>query len=124
MKSKTSDDWDPVTGPQILCSFSIVDYSKKYKVATEEIDLEEMYEIRPRLYLNMPDLKIKEFQCKVTILGLRELVSPGILPIRKAFVKFNLKSLLKAEQAKGVEDIKTQPKEGGSNPNLKTKIEF
>lgn len=60
----------------------------------------------------------------MTVLGLRELVSPGILPIRKAFVKFNLKSLMKAEIAKGVEDVKTQPKEPGSNPNLKTKIEF
>ena len=91
---------------------------------TDDINLEKIHQIRPGIHLNMPDLKIKEFQCKVTILGLRELVSPGILPIRKAFVKFNLKSLLKAENAKGVEDIKTQPKEGGSNPNLKTKIEF
>lgn len=102
-----SDDWDPETGPAILCSFSIVDYSKKYKVPTEDIDLEVMKEIRPGIYLNMPDLKIKEFKCKVNILGLRELVSPGILPIRKSFVKFNLKSLLKAETAKGVDNVQT-----------------
>ena len=31
---------------------------------------------------------------------------------------------MKAETAKGVDDIKTQPKESGCNPNLKTKIEF
>ena len=33
-----TDEWDPETGPSILCSFSIVDYSKKYKVATEDIE--------------------------------------------------------------------------------------
>ena len=91
---------------------------------TEEINLEVVHEIKPGVRLNMPDLKIKEFKCKVTVLGLRELVSPGILPIRKSYVKFNLKSLLKAETAKGVENIQTLPKEPGSNPNIKTKIEF
>lgn len=102
-----SDEWDKETGPAILCSFSIVDYSKKYKVQTEDIDLEKIHEIKPGsgIYLHMPDLKIKEFKCKINILGLRELVSPGILPIRKSYVKFNLKSLLKAETAKGVENI-------------------
>lgn len=124
VKKKSTDPWDPETGPSLLCSFSIVDYSKKYKVPTEDINLEKVHQIREGVFLNMPDLKIKEFKCKVTILGLRELVSPGILPIRKSFVKFNLKSLLKAETAKGVDNIQTLPKEGGPNPNLRTKIEF
>ena len=61
IKNKMNDEWDPETGPSILCSFSIVDYSKKYKVPTEEIDLEVKHQIRPGIYLNMPDLKIKEF---------------------------------------------------------------
>jgi hypothetical protein len=53
----------------------------------------------------MPDLRIKEFACTIMVLGLRELVSNGILPIRKAFVKFNLKSLLKSEMAKAVSNL-------------------
>lgn len=97
VKRRTKDPWDPVTGPSLLLSFSIVDINKKFRVHTEDIKLEEMYIIRPGVPLGMPDLKIKEFKCKITITGMRELVSPGILPIRKAFVKFNLKSLLKAE---------------------------
>ena len=61
IKQKMKDEWDPVTGPSILCSFSIVEYSKKYKYPTEDISLEKMYKIREGLFLNMPDLKIKEF---------------------------------------------------------------
>ena len=67
---------------------------------------------------------MREFQVSLNVLGMRGLQSPGILPVKKAFVKFNLKSLLKAETAKGVDNIQTLPKQGGSNPNLKTKIEF
>ena len=44
----------------------------------------------------MPDLKLREFKCDIVCLGLRELVSPGLLPINKAYVNFNLKSLMSA----------------------------
>jgi len=42
----------------------------------------------------MPSLDINEFKCEIVVLGLRELVSGGLLPIKKAYVKFGLKSLL------------------------------
>lgn len=48
---------------------------------------------------------MEEFKCEIMALGLRELVSKGLLPVRKAFVKFNLKSLLPPEQAKAIENI-------------------
>ena len=57
----------------------------------------------------MPDLKIQEFKCQVLVLGLRGLVPNGLLPIRKAFIKFNLRSLLSPEKAGAVENILTQP---------------
>lgn len=66
----------------------------------------------------MPDLKHDDFKCEIVVLGLRGLVSTGILPVRKAFVRFSLKSLLPSDQAKAVDDIQTLPKESGSNPNI------
>jgi hypothetical protein len=45
----------------------------------------------------MPNLGIKEYKCEIVILGLRNLVSTGLLPVNKAYVKFNLKSLLPSD---------------------------
>ena len=70
----------------------------------------------------MPSLDINEFKCEIVVLGLRELVSGGLLPIKKAFVKFWLKSLLAPDQAKAVANITTLPKETGSNPTIRTTI--
>jgi hypothetical protein len=53
----------------------------------------------------MPNLNISEFKCEILVLGLRNLVSTGLLPVRKAYVKFNLKSLLPPAAAKAVENI-------------------
>jgi hypothetical protein len=39
-------------------------------------------------------IEFKEFQVNMLILGMRNLASPGILPVKKAFVKFNIKSLV------------------------------
>ena len=72
----------------------------------------------------MPPITMREYQCEIMALGLRNLLSTGLLPIRKAFVKFNLKSVLPPEQGDAVENIKTKPKEGGSNPNLNSVISF
>ena len=67
---------------------------------------------------------MSEFKCEIMVLGLRDLVSNGLLPIKKAYVKFNLKSLLPPEQAKAVENIQTQPKASGSNPSIRTTLQF
>ena len=72
----------------------------------------------------MPDLSFAEFKCDIIVLGLRKLVSTGLLPVRKAFVKFNLKSLLPPSLANAVDNIVTQPKDGGPNPNIKTTLQF
>jgi hypothetical protein len=63
-----------------------------------------------------------EYKVEIICLGLRDLISSGFLPINKAFVKFNLKSLLPAGKAKAVQNIETQPKERGSDPNIRTTI--
>lgn len=60
----------------------------------------------------------------INVLGLRSLVSAGMLPVRKAFVKFSVKSLLPSEKAKAVPDIFTIPDEAGENPNIRTCLEI
>ena len=98
------------TKRRLLIAFSIVDYDFNYMVPSNKIELEKKFKIaddrngKPIFY-PMPDLRIKEFACTIMVLGLIELVSNGILPIRKAFVKFNLKSLLKSEMAKAVSNL-------------------
>ena len=58
------------------------------------------------------------------MLGLRELQSAGLLPVKKAYVKFRIKSLLPPDQANAIEDVQTEPGEKGPNPNLKTNFQF
>ena len=72
----------------------------------------------------MPDPCIAEYKCDIIVLGLRNLIPTGILPIRKPFVKFNLKSLLPLKSARAVDDIATEPKETGPNPNIRATLQF
>lgn len=50
----------------------------------------------------MPDLCFDQMQIDINVLGLRDLLSTGLLPVRKAFVKFSVKSLLPPSKAKAV----------------------
>ena len=79
--------WHPVKmrqdGPpqgEILVSFSIVAADFIF-----ERDSRKLIEQK---------VNTEEFQIDINILGLRELQSSGILPVKKAFVSFNLKSLV------------------------------
>ena len=46
------------------------------------------------------------------------------MPVKKPFVRFNLRSLLPPEKAQAVTNIKTNPSATGSNPNINTMINF
>lgn len=70
----------PVCG-EILLSFVVVPDEYKYSVAACDLDLASR-------------VKSAEMDVNMLILGLRNLQSPGILPVKKAFVKFNVKSLV------------------------------
>lgn len=48
-----------------------------------------------------------EFVIDINILGLRNLQSVGILPVKKAFIVFNLKSLVPPEDGTAIDNIKT-----------------
>ena len=99
---------EPVTG-QILVSFSVLDPKKKF--------LNSIYDIR----LRPP---CEDYEVTINVLGLRELQSPGILPVRKAFINFNLRSLYSPTKAHAIANIETQPSSTGCNPTISTVIRF
>jgi hypothetical protein len=70
----------------MLVSFSIVNDDFTYKI--------------PINYLKLTDeIDYKEYEVEINVLGLRELESFGLLPVKKPFIKFNLRSLLPPEKA-------------------------
>lgn len=94
---------------EILVSFSIVVDDFNYKVPLNYIKLRDQVET-------------PEFQVDINILGLRDLQSVGILPVKKAFIIFNMKSLVPPEDGTALENVKTQPGAPGSNPTINTLI--
>lgn len=103
-------DKEPPCG-QMLISFSVVVDDFSYKI--------------PINYLKLTDeIEYKDFNCEINILGLRSLESFGLMPVKKPFIKFNLRSLLPPEKAQAVTNIKTQPSSAGNNPNINTMISF
>ena len=100
---------DPSCG-QILCSFTVLDAGKEFTIPDEEVDIKSK-------------VLSKEYSVMLNVLGLRDLKSAGLLPVQKAFVQFDLKSLLPAGTA-GMENKRTLPNKTGSNPNITTVIEF
>mmetsp|Transcript_20973 Transcript_20973/g.32509 ORF Transcript_20973/g.32509 Transcript_20973/m.32509 type:complete len:139 (+) Transcript_20973:2093-2509(+) len=88
------------------------------------MELERLMTTPEGIPMSMPNLNISEFKVEIIVLGLRQLVSNGLLPIKKAYVKFNVKSLLPGSAAKAVENISTTPRDPGPNPNLRTTLQF
>ena len=66
---------------EILVSFAVAEIDYNFLLPAPSVDLRARVEF-------------KEMDCNMLILGLRELQSPGILPVKKAFVQFNIKSLV------------------------------
>lgn len=101
-------DEEPAMG-QILVSFNILDPGYQFS--------ESLYSIR----LAPPT---DDYEITINVLGLRSLESPGILPVRKAFINFMLRSLLPPHKAQAVENISTQPSATGKNPTISTVVKF
>lgn len=104
----------------VLASFSIHDFSHHFIVPTDKLTLNILPKIEkiPKNY--MFDLQIEPYNININVLGLRSLVSPGLLPVKKPYIKFAVKSLLPSEQAKALQDVFTVPNEGGVDPNIRT----
>jgi hypothetical protein len=103
-------------GPQcgeVLMSFAVVEGEYMFKTAVNKI--------------NLPveaGIKMREFNVMMNILGLRHLQTAGILPVKKAFILFNLKSMVSPDVGNAIENIKTEPSAPGPDPTLKTLMDF
>jgi len=69
-------------------------------------------------------VEMQEFQLNINVLGLRTLQSPGILPVKKAFINFNLKSLVPPSMGAKLPNLKTEPKAHGPDPTINTLMTF
>lgn len=78
-------DGDPSCG-QMLVSFAVVEDDYTFKIPISYLKLTEQIEY-------------KEYNVEINILGLRNLESFGLMPVKKPFIKFNLRSLLPPEKA-------------------------
>ena len=71
---------------EILCAFAIVDTDFAFETPYNELRLSDFVETT-------------ELNIDINFLGLRELDSIGIFPVKKAFVRFNTKNMLPPEKA-------------------------
>jgi hypothetical protein len=60
----------------------------------------------------------------INVLGLRDLKTTGLVPVRKAFIQFNVKSLVPPDFGTPLPNIKTEPRAPGPNPTLNVIISF
>jgi hypothetical protein len=79
---------------QVLISFSIVDNDFNFEHTALHKDLRN-------------EVDFDDFSVEITVLGLRSLQSVGILPVKKAYITFMLKSLVPPANAKAIENIST-----------------
>jgi len=67
---------------------------------------------------------MREFKLNINVLGLRNLKSSGLLPVKKAFLKMQVKSILPPQEQLLVEDKIIAANEKGPNPNFNYIIEL
>jgi hypothetical protein len=65
-----------------------------------------------------------EFKIEINVLGLRSLISSGLLPVKKAYIVFGLKTLVPPIQGVSIEDVLTTPGPSGPDPTINTVVSF
>lgn len=107
-------------------SFAKIDFHDDFIIPADKVFLErQLYaDDIQSIPILMPDLKIDQYNININVLGLRDLISTGLLPVKKAYVKFSVKSILPPAQAKAVADIYTEPGEGGTDPNIRVTLKI
>jgi len=66
----------------------------------------------------------KDYKLDINVLGLRNLESFGLMPIKKPYIKFRVKSLLPPAKAQAITNVQTDPNANGPNPNINTTLTF
>ena len=69
-------------------------------------------------------VKFDEFNIEINVLGLRSLVSSGLLPVKKAYVQFGLKTLVPPIVGATIQNIMTTPGPSGPDPTINTIVSF
>ena len=104
------DESQPACG-EILCSFVVARDDFEFKIPAKYMQLSEY-------------VPTKDYNLEINILGLRNLESFGLMPIKKPVIKFRIRSLLPPEKAQAVTNVQTDPKANGPNPNINTMLTF
>ena len=95
---------------EILLSFYIFDQKQEHKFMYRNIN---------------PVPETKPYTFEINILGLRDLKPLAMLPIKKAYIKFDMNSLnVSGEPENNLPSKTTQPKDKGSNPTINTSLKF
>jgi hypothetical protein len=69
-------------------------------------------------------VKREPFTVSLYILGMRNLVTAGLLPVNKAYISLNAKSLVPPKTGRNISNIETKPSVPGINPTLKTTLQL
>lgn len=65
-----------------------------------------------------------EYRVELNVLGLRNLISPGLLPVKKAYIDFLLKSMVPPMAATALQSVQTLPGPSGPDPTINSVISF
>ena len=69
-------------------------------------------------------VKFEEFKVEINVLGLRSLASPGLLQVKKAYIRFMLRSIVPPIAKSSVDVVETQPGPAGPDPTINTVVAF
>lgn len=72
-----------------------------------------------------PEMEL--YHIKIKVLGLRNLKSLGLIPVKRAFLRFDINSVRSPSQKQALIEkkyIQTLPSEPGNNPNILTILDF
>ena len=86
---------------EILVSFIIPDeFDHDWKTPRDHVKMMAMRD-------DSAVVKFDEYRVEMNVLGLRGLVSPGLLPVKKAYIEFMLKSMVPPVAASALETVRT-----------------
>ena len=115
---------------EILVSFIITEeFDHDWKLPNSEVKMMGLIENEPVYKLEEkarvePVVMFDEYRVELNVLGLRGLVSPGLLPVKKAYIDFLLKSMVPPMAASALSSISTNPGPSGSDPTINSVISF
>lgn len=107
---------------EILVSFIInTEFDLKWKVPHNKI---KMMGIAHNPADRDALVQFDEFNVEINVLGLRSLKSSGLLPVKKAYIEFGLKTLVPPIVGATIDNVQTTPGPSGPDPTINTIVSF